>query len=376
MAVMGFVNRDPDETEMEQLKQLLDRELRRGAKGMSLGLIYPPSAFSSQEELVELSKVIAKHGGLLAVHMRNEGAKVFEAVDEMIAIARLSGAHVHISHLKLMGKPQWGRSTELLQKIRDARSEGIHITCDQYPYNCSMTIYTPCMPPWYFTEGTEALVDKLHDPALRAKIKAEMNNPASDYENFYRNSGGWDGVTLCCCPKTPEAEGKSVAAYAAEMGKDPFEAYFDLVIANRGVGTAVYHSISDDDIFDIIRLPYVMVGSDGLVGSRDEKCHPRGWGTMARAICAMTKDNPILPLETLIHRNTGMAAARFGLKNKGLLLDGYDADLVLFDYEALRDNATYVNPNALAGGILRVFIGGETVYRDGALTGATPGKLL
>jgi len=225
-------------------------------------------------------------------------------------------------------------------------------------------------------EMVDTVIEKLRDPAFRAQVKAEMDDPASDYENFYLNSGGWEGVSICSAPETPLAEGKSIARYAREIGKDPFEAYFDLVVANRGVGTAVYHSISDEDIFDIIRLPYVMVGSDGLVGSPTEKCHPRGWGTMARALCLMTKENQILPLEELIHRNTGFAAKRFKLANKGLIQEGYDADLVLFDYENLQDNATYANPTALATGIDRVWVNGQLVYTQGHLTGATPGKLL
>ena len=376
IAAMGFADRKPTEREMAHMKTMLKDAMEAGAVGMSSGLAYVPGTYAETEEIIELCKVMAPYGGIYATHMRNESKDLLTSVREAITIGREAGVPVHISHFKVMGRDYWGNHKAAIAEIEKARAEGLDITCDQYPYNCSMTIYTPCMPPWHFTEGTEALVDKLHDPQLRARIRAEMDDPASDYENFYRNSGGWEGVTLCFCPKTPEAEGKSVAAYAAEMGKDPFEAYFDLVIANRGVGTAVYHSISDDDIFDIIRLPYVMVGSDGLVGSREEKCHPRGWGTMVRAICAFTKDAPILPLETLIHRNTAMAAARFGLKNKGLLQDGFDADLVLFDYENLQDNATYATPNTLAGGIHRVIIAGETVYQDGQLTGATPGKLL
>ena len=376
IAAMGYADRAPTEAELAHMKAMLQDAMEAGAVGMSSGLAYVPGTYAKTEEIIELCKVMAPYGGIYATHMRNESKDLLTSVREAIAIGREAGVKVHISHFKVMGRDYWGSHKAAIAEIEKAQAQGVDITCDQYPYNCSMTIYTPCMPPWYFTEGTEALVDKLHDPQLRARIRAEMDDPASDYENFYRNSGGWEGVTLCYCPKTPEAEGKSVAAYAAELGKDPFEAYFDLVIANRGVGTAVYHSISDEDIFDIIRLPYVMVGSDGLVGSREEKCHPRGWGTMARALCAFTKDQQILPLETLIYRNTSMAAARFGLANKGLIREGYDADLVLFDYENLQDNATYAKPNTLAGGIHRVFISGQTVYQDGQLTGATPGRLL
>ena len=206
-----------------------------------------------------------------------------------------------------------------------------------------------------------------------------MNIPANIPEwkkQKYRMVQSWQTLNQSCKPGQTVFTGSSlmemfpVEKFAAEEGPD-----FPIVY-NRGVGTAVYHSISDEDIFDIIRLPYVMVGSDGLVGSREEKCHPRGWGTMARAICAMTKDNAILPLETLIHRNTGMAAARFGLKNKGLLLDGYDADLVLFDYDRIIDHADYVNPFQLNAGIWQVYVGGKLNVQDNAPMGNWNGKIL
>ena len=232
------------------------------------------------------------------------------------------------------------------------------------------------MPPWYFTEGVEQAAESLRDPRIRAQVRREMEDPATDYENFYLNSGGWGGITVCTSPNVPEAAGLTIEAYGKVIGKDPFDAYFDLMIANKGAGTAVYHSISDADIYDIIRLPYVTVGSDGLVNARYEKCHPRGWGTMVRAICAFTKDNDILPLEHLIHKITGLPAEIYGLQGKGLIREGYDADLVLMDYENLTDNATYADPTALADGIEAVSVNGKIVYRDGKLTGEKPGKLL
>lgn len=376
IAVMGNANRAPTDEELAQMKAMLREAMEAGAVGMSSGLAYVPGTYATTREIIEVAKVMAPYGGIYTTHIRNESFDLLPSIEEAITIGREAGVSVNISHFKVMGRTYWGNHKAAIAAIEKARAEGLDITCDQYPYNCSMTIYTPCMPPWHFSEGNDVLIEKLRDPAFRAQVKAEMDDPASDYENFYLNSGGWEGVSICSAPETPLAEGKTVAQYAREIGADPFEAYFDLVVANRGVGTAVYHSISDEDIYDIIRLPYVMVGSDGLVGSLTEKCHPRGWGTMVRALCAFTKDKPILPLETLIHRNTGMAASRFGLKNKGLLRQGYDADLVLMDYENLQDNATYTNPTALAGGIEGVWVNGQLVYADGKLTGRTPGRLL
>ena len=208
IAAMGYADRAPTEAELNHMKAMLKEAMEAGAVGMSSGLAYVPGTYAKTEEIIELCKVIAPYGGIYATHMRNESKDLLNSVRETITIGREAGVKVHISHFKVMGQDYWGNHKAAIEAIEQAQAEGVDITCDQYPYNCSMTIYTPCMPPWYFTEGTEALVDKLHDPALRAKIRAEMEDPKSDYENFYRNSGGWEGVTFCFCPNTPEAEGK------------------------------------------------------------------------------------------------------------------------------------------------------------------------
>lgn len=376
VAVMGYDDRHPTADELEQMKALLREAMEQGAAGMSTGLAYVPATYATTEELVELAKVMVPYGGIYTSHIRNESHSLLESVEEAISIGRQAGVSVNISHFKVMGRKNWGTHTAAVAAIEKARREGLDITCDQYPYHSSMTIYSPCIPPWHFSEGLPRLLEKLKSPKFRETVRAEILDPDTDYENFYLNSGGWDGITVCTSPNVPEAEGKTISDYARSIGKDPFDAYFDLVIANEGNGTATYHAISDDDIADIIRLPYVMVGSDGIVSSASEKCHPRGWGTMVRAICAFTKEQSVLPLETLIHRITGMPAARYGLRNKGLIRHGYDADLVIFDYEGLTDRATYTDPTALAEGIELVLVGGRIVYRQGQLTGEKPGRLL
>ncbi len=376
VAVMGYDDRKPTAEELEQMKALLREAMEAGAAGMSSGLAYVPATYSGTEELIELAKVMAPYGGIYTSHIRNESHSLLESVNEAIEIGRQAGVPVNISHFKIMGKGNWGKHTAAIAAIEKARAEGVDVTCDQYPYHSSMTIYTPCIPPRHFSEGTAALLEKLKSPEFRALVKKEILDPATNYENFYLNCGGWEGITFCTSPNIPEAEGLTVAEYARRIGKDPFEAYFDLVIANEGRGTATYHCISDEDIYDIIRLPYVMVGSDGIVSSRYEKCHPRGWGTMIRAICAFTKEKPILPLEELIHRITGLPAGRYRLGLRGEIRHGYEADLVLLDYANLKDNATYTDPTGLAGGIEWVMVGGRIVYRNGKLTGEKPGKLL
>ena len=376
VAVMGYDDRHPTAEELEQMKALLREAMEAGAAGMSSGLAYVPATYSSIDELVELAKVMAPYGGIYTSHIRNESHSLLESVEEAIEIGRQAGVCVNISHFKVMGRSNWGSHKAAVAAIEKARAESLDITCDQYPYHSSMTIYTPCIPPRHFAGGMPQLLEKLKSPQFRELVKSEILDPATDYENFYLNCGGWDGITICTSPNVPQAEGMTIAAYAASIDKDPFDAYFDLVIANKGVGTATYHCISDEDIYDIIRLPYVMVGSDGIVSSRYEKCHPRGWGTMVRALCAFTKDHTILPLEKLIYQMTSLPAQRYHLTHKGIIRHGYDADLVLLDYENLTDRATYNDPTALAVGVESVIINGRIVYQDGKLTGEKPGRLL
>ncbi len=376
IAVMGYDNRKPTERELERMKDMVRNAMEHGAIGMSSGLAYVPAAFDDTDTVAEVAKVLAPYNGIYTSHIRNESFDLAASVEEAIEIGRRAGIQVNISHIKAMGRSNWGNVSKALDVIEKARDEGLKVTCDQYPYNCSMTHYYPCMPPWYFADGLEKAAERLKDPDMRSKVRAEMESPDTGYENLYLNAGGWTGITICACDAVPEAEGLTFAEYAEKNGQDPFDAYFDIMIANKGKGPAVYHSIGDEDIYDIIRRPYVVVGSDGVVRTATEKCHPRGWGTAVRAICAFTKDKTVLSLEEIVHKMTGLTADIYSLKGKGKIADGMDADLVVFDYENLQDNADYRNPNALAGGIEYVITGGEVVYHDGKLTGAKPGKIL
>ena len=320
--------------------------------------------------------MVAPYGGIYTTHMRNESFDLVNSVKEAVEIGRRAGVQVNVSHFKAMGRSNWGGVGKAIEVIEKARKEGLTVTVDQYPYNCSMTQLYPCMPPWHFTDGIEKAVERLKDPAVRAKIRSEMEDPATPYENLYLNAGGFGGITACGAKATPEAEGKTIEELAALWGKEPFDAFFDLLIANDGIVPAVYHSIGDEDILKIIQLPYAMVGSDGVVRTATEKVHPRGWGAMVRAINLFTKEKPVLPLETLVRKMTGLPADVYRLSGKGYIREGYDADLVLFDEARLEDRATYQDPTALAAGIEAVFVAGKIVYREGALTGETPGKLI
>ena len=372
MAVMGFVNRDPDENEMEQLKSLLDRELRRGAKGMSLGLIYPPSAFSSQDELVELSKVIAKHNGFLAVHMRNEGAKVFEAVEEMIEIARRSGAHVHISHLKLMGKPQWGRSAELLQKIRDARAEGIHITCDQYPFHASSTLVTAMVPHWAHAGGPEELMRRLQERegTVVQEIQKEMENRGGPHAVLVVNTRG----------AHPAWEGKYIDEIAQELGVEPVDAVIRVVLETKTVGECIYFSMDLGDVLNIMKEPYICVGSDGNALSFDKNftksnVHPRHFAAFSQFFQTV-RENSLMPLEAAVHKATGLAAEIMSITDRGVLAEGMAADIAVFDPASYESRSSFMESRVPPVGVRHVLVNGQFALRDGAITQNRAGKVI
>ena len=376
VAVMGYEDRAPSAEELEKMKFLVKDAMEHGVAGLSSGLGYVPGTYSSLEEMVELVKVVKDYGGIYTTHIRNESKYLIPSLEEAIEVGRQTGVPVHISHLKARGVRNWGTHWKALAIIENARQEGLDITCDQYPYDSTMTFLAPCIPNWYFTKGMDYVISLLKDPATREKMRQEMSDPNSDYENLMLNAGDWNGVRVCNSPNVPEAEGLTIAEYAQKIGKDPFDAYFDMMIANHGLGTAVYHSLCDDDVLDIIRKPYVMVGSDGIVLGSKEKCHPRGWGTSVRAICHFCKEKGILSLEEVVYKMTGFPAERYRLQGKGKIAEGYDADLVLMDYDNLTDCATYDAPFELAEGIEMVFVGGQLSYKDGALTGVTAGTLI
>lgn len=372
MAVMGFVNRDPDEAEMEQLKALLDRELTRGAKGMSLGLIYPPSAFSSREELAELAKVIAKHNAILPVHMRNEGAKVFEAVDEMIDIARRSGAHIHISHLKLMGKPQWGRSVELLKKIRDARNEGVHITCDQYPFHASSTLITAMVPHWAHAGGPEALMRRLEDRegTVCEEIRKEMENRGGPHAVLVVNTRG----------AHPAWEGMYIDEIARELGVDPVDAVIRVTLETKTTGECIYFSMDAQDVNNIMKEPYICVGSDGNALSYDKNfttsnVHPRHFAAFSQFFQTV-RENELMPIEQAVHKATGLAAEIMNICDRGILEAGKAADIAVFDPETYESRSTFMESRVPPAGMRYVLVNGRVALRDGVITQARSGKVI
>ena len=376
VAVMGNENRKPTEEELERMKTMLKEAMEHGSMGLSTGLIYAPGSFSQLEEIVELAKVIAPYDGIYMTHLRNESYDVVNAVKEALEVGRRAGVRVQISHHKAYGIKNWGLSKETLRLISEAIASGQEVTLDQYPYEASMTHLNVLIPPQYFDGGVDCLLARLKDPDCREAMKAEMMDETAEFDNYYLNCGGWDGVFTSVLPETPQYSGMFISDIAKQLGKDPFDTYFDLVLENRGEGSGIYFSMGEEDLFRIIQDPNAMVGTDGLCKAMDEKGHPRAWGTFPHAICYFHKEKQLMSLEEIIRKMTSLPAQRLKLFTKGVIEEGKDADLVLFDYDKLQDRASYENSNQVTEGIEYVIVGGQIVYQDQKLTGVYPGKLI
>ena len=372
--VMGMENRYATSKELDAMKGLLRECMEAGAGGFSSGLIYAPGSYAGQEELAALAEVIVPFDGVYATHMRNESRYLIESVTETIDVGRRAGCRVDISHHKAVGKPNWGKTKTTLELIRKANEDGIMVTCDQYPYERCMTILTACISTKHIAAGTN-LRESLKDPAFRAMLRKEMEDPNSDYDNYYLNSNGWGGVFVADAPNNPDANGLFISEYAEKLNQDPFETYFDLLMNNPRVW-AVYCTMNEDDVCDVIKAPYTVVGTDGCNYYWSETGHPRSSSTYPHAINYFVKEKKVLTLEEMIHKMSGSPAERLNVANKGLLKDGYDADLVIFDYDRLKDTATYVETHKQPEGIDYVIVNGEIVYKDMEFTGIHAGRVI
>lgn len=371
-SVMGFGLRDPEPAELEQMEQVLDREMQRGAFGMSLGLIYPPSSFGKLDEMAALAKVVKRHNGIVSVHMRSEGPRIFEAVDEMLEMTRRSGVHLQISHLKLMGKPQWGRAEELLQKLEDARAEGLTITCDQYPYTATSTSLTALCPRWAFDGGVQRLVERLVEPTpqLLSEIRAEMEN-----------RGGAEAVMIVSTmDRMPEANGRNLAELSKLLGCPPEEAAARCLVKSQGTVACNYFCLNQEDMLSIMKDMRIAVGSDGVnypfdSSVMDVKVHPRSYGTFPRFLQTV-REHRLMPLEDAVYKMTGLSAEILGLTDRGVIAPGKAADITVFDENAVEDRCTYLDSIQKPAGITHVIVGGVPALKNGERTASKSGKIL
>lgn len=376
IAAMGFDNRKPTPAEMDTMKNLLREAMENGALGLSSGLIYTPGAFADTEELIELCRVIAPYGGIYATHMRNESDGLIGSVKESIAVAEAAGVPLVISHHKACGRENWGQSAKTLALVHEAIGRGVRITLDQYPYTASMTGLNTCIPPWYLSGGNESLLSALRDPEARRTMRAEMLDPAAPFDNQYLSCGGFEGIFISQADHTPEAQGLFVSEWAERQGADAFEAFFDMLADNGGVPMGLFFAMCDEDVEAIYRDENTVVGTDGLYLVPGVKGHPRAFGSLPRTLRLFWREKGLVSLEQAVYKMTGLTAQRLGLRRKGVIKDGNDADFVLFDADAITDRATFADPNALCTGIRSVYVAGQLVFADGAPTEARPGRLI
>ena len=377
-------NRPPTPVELDQMRKLVAQAMEDGAVGLSTSLIYAPAFYAKTEELIELAKVASSYGGVYATHMRNEGDSEMAALDEAITIGREAHIPVEIFHLKVSGKQNWGKMQAVIKKIEEARTSGVDITADQYPYIAGATSLGASIPPWVHEGGNDRFVARLKDPATREKIKAEMRAFSDKWENLYMDVGGGGGILVSGVlnRKLAEFEGKRISAIAKMMGKsDDIDALMDLVAEDNGQPSAIYFMASEDDVKLALQQPWVSVGTDhgevATTGPLSEgNAHPRGYGSFPRILGHYVRDEHLLTLEMAIRKMTSLAANRVHLRDRGLLKPGFYADLVVFDPARIQDVATYENPNRLSVGMRYVMVNGKLVVDAGKQTQALPGRPL
>jgi N-acyl-D-amino-acid deacylase len=357
--------------------------MSEGAVGFSTGLIYMPGEFSTASELAEVAGEIKPWNGVYITHIRSESEGVFEALDEALTIGRNAGVPVHISHLKMGGKSVWGRAGELLQKIDDANAAGLDTTFDLYPYTAGMTGLSACMPPWAFAGGVGELLARLLDPEMRRRIKESIETGIPGWQNLAKSAGSWDRivVTTVMNDDNKHLEGKSIQEIADLQGKDPYTTIFDLLLAEKGRVLIVTHMMVEEDVIEIIRHPLAMIGTDGMSVSTEGvmsfgRAHPRAFGTHARVLERYVKELKILSLEEAVKKMSSMPAKRLGLQQRGMLKEGYHADITVFDPDKVQGKATFADPKQYSVGFDLVIVNGKIVLKDGIHQEVYPGRVL
>ncbi|MGH8056872.1 MAG: N-acyl-D-amino-acid deacylase family protein [Candidatus Entotheonellia bacterium] len=378
LMAMGMEDRPPRPEELALMERLLEEALDAGALGLSSGLFTAPGCYAATEELIALGHVLHRHGAAYASHIRDEANHVFEAVREAIAIGEACGIHVQIAHLKLSGSDNWGGATQLLADIEAARQRGVQVDCDQYPYTTASNPLRNLLPTWVQVGGMEAMLQRLGEPATRARMREEI--AAQGLNNFGRIPS-WDAVRIAISPHQPEYAGQTIGDIARRRGLDPLDAVCDYLIADHGHTRILVTSMHEADVQEIIHSPSVLVGSDGTslapYGTTSQgKPHPRFYGTFARLLGHYVRELGLLSLPQAIHKMTGGSARALGLVERGLLRQGYHADLTIFDPQTIAERATYDDPHQYAAGVSTVLVNGVVVIDVGEHTGALPGRVL
>ena len=381
--VIGLEDKPPTPAQLDQMRELVRREMEAGALGITTALIYPPAFFAKTDELIELCKVAAKYQGKYTAHIRSEGAQLIEAVQETIRISREAGLPAEIYHLKASGEANWPKMDQVIKIIEEARSQGVKITADMYTYPAGGTGLDASLPPWVFDGGREAAYKRLQDPATRQKIAEAVRTPTNEWENLYLLSGSPDRILLASFrnDNLKPLTGKTLAEVAKLRGKDPIETIMDLLLEDQSRIGTIYFLMSEDNIKKQIRQPWVSFGSDAASIAAEgvflkSSTHPRTYGNFARLLGKYVREEKVISLTEAVRRLTSLPAANLGLNHRGLLQQDMFADVVVFDPQTIADRATFEKPHQYSVGVRDVFVNGVQVLKDGDHTGAKPGRAL
>jgi N-acyl-D-amino-acid deacylase len=381
--VIGEDNRAPSPAELEEMKSLVEQAMKDGALGVSSALIYPPNIFAKTEELIALAQVASKYGGMYATHMRSEGASEMPALAEAIRIGREGRVPVEVFHLKVSGKPRWGTMKNVVAAIQNARDSGLDIAADMYPYPAGATALASALPPWVADGGTQKLLERLKDPAIRARIKKDLVGDHPDWENLFYDCGGATGVLIASAESKDlkQFEGKTVDDVAKAWKKSPEDTLMDFVIADHAQTGAIYFMASEEDVRTGLSQTWTSIGLDANEMSLDgptyeAHTHPRAFGSMPRFLGHYVRDEHLMPLEAAIRKITSLPAQREHLDSRGQLRPGFFADITIFDPAKLIDHATFTKPDQLSEGIDYTIVNGQIEYDHGKLTGVTSGHVL
>ena len=381
-AVIGDDDRAPTDAELARMVALVDTAMQQGALGLSTSLIYSPAIYATTDELVALAREARRHGGIYATHIRNEGERIEQALDEAFRVGREADIPIEIWHLKVAGRPSWGRMPRVLAKLDSARGAGLDVTADQYPYIASATSLGAVIPPWAHNGGTDSMLARLRDPARRRAVRDSIVAAGGGRgENMFRGTGGADGIMVASVysDSLRPLQGRRVGEIARARGTDPLETLFDLLVADNGRVGAIYFSMNEDDLraamvkdWVAVNTDYDGVAPDGPFG--DIRPHPRSYGAFTRILGRYVRELQLLTLEQAVRKMTSLAAQRVGLVERGLVRPGMYADLTVFDPATVIDMATFENPHQPSKGIVHVFVNGRATLRDGALTAERPGR--
>ncbi|MEX1994238.1 MAG: D-aminoacylase [Steroidobacteraceae bacterium] len=383
MNLLGSEDLDPTPEQLAEMQDVVRVAMEEGALGVGSSLIYVPGTFAETDELVALAATAGRCGGIHATHMRSEGARLLEAIDETIEIARRSGAPAEIYHLKAAGRSNWGKLEAAIARIDAARKAGLRITTDMYAYPAASTGLDAAMPPWVQEGGNAAWYARLRDPAIRARVAADMRSDDAGWANTLREAGGAENVLISGLrkPALKPLIGKTLAEIARLRGTTPEEAAMDLVAEDESRVQSIYFLMSEDEVRRKVGLPFMSFGSDGSAVSAEgvflkSNLHPRGYGNFARVLARYVRDEKLVTLEDAVHRMTAHPAAVLGLRERGRLEPGYYADVVVFDAATIADHATYVEPHQYSTGVSHVIVNGIEALRDGEPTDARPGRVV